>query len=82
MIACLHVLCHRLSHCFLKADSTLNPPTCLVKYKVSVYQQNTTEKIVNLFAEKAFTALVFVEKSLYLTELFPFFPKDFSCEAH
>ena len=78
MIACLHVLCHRLAHCVFKADSTLNPPTCLVKYKALVHQQNTTEKIMILFAEKAFTAVVFVEKSLYLTEeLFPFPPQGF-----
>ena len=82
MIVSLHVLCHRLAHCVLKADSTLNPPTGSVKYKALVHQQNTTEKTVNLFAEKAFTALVFVEITCYLTELFPFSLRIFSCEAH
>ena len=77
MIACLHVLCHRLAHCVLKTDSTLNPPTCLDKYKALVHQQNTTEKIMNLFAEKAFTALGCVEIACYLTELFPFSPRIF-----
>ena len=77
MIACLHVLCRRLAHNGLKADSTLNPPTGMGNYKALAHQQNTTEKTVNLFAEKPSLLLCLLKSLVHLTELFPFSPRIF-----